>query len=432
MDKGQQISGTILGVRVETSSDSETTESAASSSCSCSSCSWKEMGAELANLVKYKHIDIILRLPATSVLRSVSKLLKNMVDNPAFVTMYMQRLLTATNNAAEVPQLMLLVKSPLPGCFFNFKPLCSLDYNVNENALKLRNHGIASEILTNHTNRYNVHFVFCNLVWFKDIKYGGRCFLLNPLKGEVLMLPTSNVQVPASPSYHRGHAFFDWYAMGFDNITNTYKILRVCGKPFPKNLVAQILVLGTSTWREISSVPPCEGLSHKNVSAYGDMHWRSSIGFLIRPYEAMDAWPLDAWSDMHIDIWVLKNFNNKEWVKQYCKNTELARYLRCCECPMDRCGEWEHGIFFKELISCRKPQNNSTAFFLDLRGSTVSTKLVECPMLVQNWTIISYTGSLISLNNYGNLRGKQLGLAPKLRKSHLNLAGVNPPNDKGM
>ncbi|KAM1012117.1 hypothetical protein ACFX2C_047387 [Malus domestica] len=81
---------------------------------------------------------------------------------------------------------------------------------------------------------------------------------------------------------------------------------------------------------------------------------------------------------------------------------------------MDRCGEWEHGIFFKELISCRKPQNNSTAFFLDLRGSTVSTKLVECPMLVQNWTIISYTGSLISLNNYGNLRGKQLGVSARL------------------
>ncbi|TQE11504.1 hypothetical protein C1H46_002879 [Malus baccata] len=51
MDKGQQISGTILGVRVETSSDSESTESAASSFCSCF---WKEMGAELANLVKYK------------------------------------------------------------------------------------------------------------------------------------------------------------------------------------------------------------------------------------------------------------------------------------------------------------------------------------------------------------------------------------------
>lgn len=87
------------------------------------------------------------------------------------------------------------------------------------------------------------------------------------------MLPTSSVQVPAAPSYRRGRAFFDWYAMGFDNITNTYKILRVCGKPFPKNMVAQILVLGTSTWQEISSVPPCEGLSHKNVSACGDMHW---------------------------------------------------------------------------------------------------------------------------------------------------------------
>lgn len=218
-------------------------------------------------------MDIILRLPATSVccLRSVSKLLKNMVDNPAFVIMYTQRLLTATNNAAEVPQLMLLVKSSLTECFFNFKPLCSLDYNVNENALKLRNRGIESEILTSNNNRYNVHFVFCNLVCFKDLKYGGRCFLFNPLKGEVQMLPTSNVQVPAAPSYRRGRAFFDWYAMGFDNITSTYKNLRVCGKPFPKNLVAQILVLGTSTWRVISSVPPCEGLSHKNVSAYGDI-----------------------------------------------------------------------------------------------------------------------------------------------------------------
>lgn len=49
----------------------------------------------------------------------------------------------------------------------------------------------------------------------------------------------------------------DWYGMGFDNITNTHKIVRVSkvfNGSFTENCpVTQVLVLGTSSWREIPS-----------------------------------------------------------------------------------------------------------------------------------------------------------------------------------
>ena len=69
---------------------------------------------------------------------------------------------------------------------------------------------------------------------------------------------------------------------------------------------------------------------------------------------------------------------------------------------MGHCGEWEHGIFLKDAISTGV-RNGAYALFLDLRDEPdrAQVEVVDRPML--NWTIISYTGSLIYLRHYGDL-----------------------------
>lgn len=77
--------------------------------------------------------------------------------------------------------------------------------------------------------------------------------------------------------------------MGFDNITNTYKIVHISmilsKEPYSTlGMLAHVLVLGTSSWREISSVPPCLLNRAYNICAYGDMHWLVKAGGAIKSH----------------------------------------------------------------------------------------------------------------------------------------------------
>ena len=54
----------------------------------------------------------------------------------------------------------------------------------------------------------------------------GHCLLINPLLGEVLSLPTDTIpQLTKYGSGPNGH--HSLYGMGFDDKTNTYKIVQV-------------------------------------------------------------------------------------------------------------------------------------------------------------------------------------------------------------
>ncbi|CAB4304147.1 unnamed protein product [Prunus armeniaca] len=88
------------------------------------------------------------------------------------------------------------------------------------------------------------------------------------------MLPTTSdvLQVLANTISRQ-----DSYGMGFDNKTTTYKIVRISyhhkyKKGQLSELTAEVLVLGTSSWRELPVVPPCYVIS-KSASTHGDMHW---------------------------------------------------------------------------------------------------------------------------------------------------------------
>lgn len=80
------------------------------------------------------------------------------------------------------------------------------------------------------------------------------------------MLPTdSTIGIHVSANLNPV-SFEYWYGVGFDNVTIMYKIVRVFGYkivPFDglpeyKYLVSHLHVLGTSSWKERESVPPCK------------------------------------------------------------------------------------------------------------------------------------------------------------------------------
>nr|WRO64606.1 MYB transcription factor protein [Rosa persica] len=378
-------------------------------------------------------INILLRLPAKSLCcaQCVCKTLLHIVEARSFATLVHLRLLTTASDAvAEVPQLLLLnvAQDGDNGSLITISPSQIYDGNV----LTKSRHGMVSKIASCRYG-YNVGFVFCNLFFFKDKKYDrDPCFIFNPLRGEVLMLPTSKVQVPHS--CRRNMLFTDWYGMGFDDITNTYKIARVSGNE-RCCLLAQVYILGTSSWKRISLVPPCN-LSTKKISAYGDLHWlinRTTTGgqicivsfdfkkeeFYLTPHPALrkpeysflslhfvnlrgSMAIVDTSSHTHIDIWVLKSNEKKEWVRDYSVNLELPAVERPWH--LDRCGtcigEWENGIFFVEFYV------TTNAFFVDTRCDSVK----RVSLGGSDYTrIFSYPGSLISLKDYGNLIGAEAG-----------------------
>ncbi|KAI5344371.1 hypothetical protein L3X38_012248 [Prunus dulcis] len=213
-------------------------------------------------------IDILSRLPVNSIccMRCVSKALLKMVDDLSFSTLHMRRRFLTT---CSTPQLVVLNESS----YDKYDMLYPVTYDGHYLLTKSKD-AIVS-YFGSERRFYSFAFVFCNLFGFTGLNpksgrssnHGRSCLLVNPFKGEVLMLPSaSDVQVPANCL-----CTVDWYSMGFDNITNSFKIVRVSTNK-KDYLAAEVLVLGKSSWRELPTVPPCFP-TYKSVYAHGDMHW---------------------------------------------------------------------------------------------------------------------------------------------------------------
>ncbi|KAK9921738.1 hypothetical protein M0R45_030235 [Rubus argutus] len=385
--------------------------------------------AKLMDLPVDVLINILLRLPVKSLCctQCVSKTLLHIVEARSFATLVHLRLRnTASHTVAEVPQILLLTRSRANGNLTTILP----SHRYDGNALRKNRQAIVSEFASSRYD-YHVDFVFCNLFFFKDREYGGPCFLFNPLRGEVLFPPTSNIQVP---TYRIKKIFIDWYGMGFDNTTSTHKIVRVSGNAHYR-LVAQVYVLGTSSWKEIRSVPPCN-LDTKDVSAYGDVHWLINLSseggqirvvsfdfkkeefcltppptlrkpdvssFLLQLLNLKGCMAIvDVSSGTDIEIWVLRSYEKKEWVRDYYINIEMMvdgpQYLGQLSTSS---GEWEQGIF---IIEYRV--NTINLFFVDIRSDSVKRISIGRGEYTR---ILSYTGSLISLKNYGYLAEAETG-----------------------
>ncbi|KAI5344366.1 hypothetical protein L3X38_012243 [Prunus dulcis] len=373
-------------------------------------------------------------------MRCVSKAFLKTVDDPSLATMHMRRrFLTSSTTTTEVPRLVVLDESP----FHQHDTLYPLKYNGKKLLTKSKQ-AIVS-YFGSRRRFYSAAFVFCNLFGFTghnpehgrscfrglNLEHGRSCLLVNPFRGEVLILPSaSDVQVPSnSPSD------VDWYGMGFDNITCSFKIVRVSTNK-KDYLAAEVLVLGTSSWQKLPTVPPCIP-TYKSAYAHGHMHWLvhgddgSSVRilsfdfqkeeFYLTPPPASlgknpDLWKflhllnfkgslalvnlssledrhLKIWGRKSVEIWGLKNYDNKAWELNYKFDLKQDLFAPLKPTSLSKCGEWEHGIFFNDESDC-----STTTFFVDLRRISM-----KCVLLKGKMAIHSCTDSMISLKNYGDL-----------------------------
>lgn len=103
---------------------------------------------------------------------------------------------------------------------------------------------------------------------------------------------------------------------------------------------------------------------------------------------------VDTSSDDYIEIWVLKNYDTKEWSLEYKIDNATVRgeliNLTCCE--------WEHGIFF---TSQKITESHKITVFVDLRSGSMNHVKLFPRKRFRITSILSYTGTLMSLKDYG-------------------------------
>ncbi|KAL6287569.1 hypothetical protein ACE6H2_011959 [Prunus campanulata] len=377
-------------------------------------------------------LDILSRLPTRSLfsLLCVSKTLRSLVDCPSFAHEHSQYIATTNYEDLDPPHVMVLTNSQL---------------------ITLR----ALNPLSPFRNGFNLKLVSYGLLLFnkKESTTSDQALLLlvNPLMGEVLNLPpppTTIFYETLPPGWN-----CELYGMGYDAVTSTHhKIVRL-SRPGPKHdLVAQIYELGTgstSSWRQISSVPPpscC--LSSKNcVSAYGNMHWlvngfSSDLEFRILSFDfkreefewtpytnlpdfgkrsvlhlinfrgrlaIVDVTAISSPKNSHhhdqIEIWVMKSYKNFTWEKKY------ATPFRFHGVGPGSVGLWEHGIFLRDITSTK---SKNMVVFLDVDSGGIravqvgSSSMSDCDDLMPV-DVFSYSGGYISLRKYGDLMEAETG-----------------------
>ncbi|KAL6221423.1 hypothetical protein ACLB2K_009174 [Fragaria x ananassa] len=390
-------------------------------------------------------VEILKRVPAKSVchIRCVSKMLLSIVDSPSFVRLHSTFLLDSDSHLPPAPPQFILHfcltdRYPSkPSLLLSFHSL-HYDPSSAQGAQQLNPRLI---LQSSNPTYYSLEFVFCNLFCIEYWKDHAPSFLINPLRGEVLRLPP-NHSIAQQIGGPNSKAMYISTCMGFDSITNTYKILRVTDILIPKFSVAQVLVLGTSEWRQVTSPPAKALFRFQNICAHGDTHWllypytREGIQVQVHilsfdfkkeeffwvpiPYRLPDtccqlhlinfrgsmAIVVDTTSGTNIEIWVMKNYIKKQWMLDYSINIQVLEldlyprfeYLKAIRYAI--CCEWEHGILF--LLD--DDESTTLTLFLDLRGPVVTKNLVKCPIEGKLFfrRIMSLNGGLISLKSYAD------------------------------
>ncbi|XP_030457324.1 F-box/LRR-repeat protein At2g43260-like [Syzygium oleosum] len=244
--------------------------------------------------------NVLSRLPTISLLklRSVCREWRDVIDDPHFAA-------THATCDFESPRIL-----PLPG------PSRSAErwFEVDDEFLGAR--------------------ASCNgLLCFDDL-CDGTIYLLNPLTGEIVSLPSC-----IDPSRERRHPHR--IGIGVDRLSGRYKIVRLsCSVDRTvRPTRARVLDQGSRSWRDIASVPPGLLLGGP-VFAAGSIHWEAAgEGGLIRISSFDIAKEEFAWTprpelrDAHlvdlrgalglvdrsrqerVDVWAMEE--GRQWVKRY-------------------------------------------------------------------------------------------------------------------
>ncbi|KAL6221539.1 hypothetical protein ACLB2K_004935 [Fragaria x ananassa] len=256
---------------------------------------------------------------------------------------------------------------------------------------------------THGTSGGNFEESVCKVTSLRPFQCPRSC---TQLRGEVLRLPPSHstAQQIGGPN---SKAMYISTHMGFDSITNTYKILRVTDIFIPKFHVSQVLVLGTSEWRQVTSPPAKALFRFENICAHGDMHWplypytregiQGQVHILSFDFKKEEFFWIP-------NPYILQNTRNQLHLINFrgyyisIQVLELDPQFKFSEAV---CCEWEHGIPF--LLD--DDESATLTLFLDLRGPVVTKNLVKCPIEGKLFfrRIMSLNGGLISLKRYADL-----------------------------
>ncbi|KAL6184802.1 hypothetical protein ACLB2K_046202 [Fragaria x ananassa] len=316
-------------------------------------------------------VDILMRPPVESLCRVqfVSKTSFDISRSPEFATLHNMR-----SHDSAMDSLMRVTIWSNAGRHGTsvIQTWQSFKYNSRKQTLTKSIH--VSQI---GLKRYlEVDFVFCNLVFLKREIGTGPCLLVNPLREEVLELPLSNIPVRTTHIYSKET---NWYGMGYDDITSTYKIIHVWATN--NCVVAQVLVLGASSWRQIHLAPPFDvGSSFPRkrgqnaIYVGGHMHWlicktierpgymisfnfnseefcatlvpSSSYGLYLLKFRGSLALVDVHYVQDNIKIWVLTSYDDeKKWELHHNITVKCLPEWTIWTSFGEICAEWEHGIY---------------------------------------------------------------------------------------
>ncbi|OVA09251.1 F-box associated domain [Macleaya cordata] len=224
--------------------------------------------------------------------------------------------------------------------FLNSRFICRR-YDVTENRGKPE---VLDDliILQKLSSRFTLESHCNGLLFF--VRYGipEDIFIYNPFRPGVSQTLPQITTMEEEPM-----RFKQKYALGFSPSTEEYKVVRVSNHP---SFRAMIHTLGTTSWRDIVSIPPSP-IYGKPVYADGALHWKidTSYGsntmehrivsfdlgreeFFVTSHpnlgsERNELIDLIEWRgclaivdfsfNTHIDIWVMKDNINKKWVREY-------------------------------------------------------------------------------------------------------------------
>ncbi|XP_076943724.1 F-box/kelch-repeat protein At3g06240-like [Bidens hawaiensis] len=232
------------------------------------------MAAELPSESIY---DILSRLPVKSLarFRCVSKLWRNYINDPYLETMHAKR-------AVIDDPILVTFRQFVPDHPPNCTPctlVSFLEYKKEESTstLEMRKKPPALEFMCGIEDyRYRDDMILgsCNGLLYSS--QDTTLIVIHPLKKECYELPQIIItQHPKSSSWHWWHirkSIESSCGLGFDDSTNTFKMVCVVPSESEDVLYTMVHVLGTDSWRQIPQVPSTI-INGEGVFINGCLHW---------------------------------------------------------------------------------------------------------------------------------------------------------------
>ncbi|KAM7276719.1 hypothetical protein ACFE04_018585 [Oxalis oulophora] len=299
---------------------------------------------------------ILAKVPAKSLIRcrSVSKLWRDVIDDPRFITTQL------SNNVVDESHLV---------CFcLEGKNLRLIQFNGSDKLTRSNN---ALRTLPDQVGFYDRDIICEGIFFFKGYRRGSVLF--NPLTGESIEVTLMDRDV---------------YGLGFDFKSNVFKFVCIRENITRNNRSVFVFTLGNSKcpWRLIDSDFALPNIYPKSVvGTPGYLHWltfrgdkESILCFGIEREEFMSilcpkvkstyigSAYITSWkqslaivyflsSRKRIEVWVLKDCKSGEWKKAFQTNkVELKKWYddlgmlapRPCV-PIRIVGEWNDGLLFE-------------------------------------------------------------------------------------